>query len=44
MSILTLELKQAAETPENEAKERHQKLWEGSLFIIFIPNFAFTFI
>ncbi len=26
-----LELKQKAEIPENEAKEKHQKLWEGNL-------------
>lgn len=26
-----LELKQTAEIPESEAKERHQKLWDGNI-------------
>jgi len=30
------ELKQKAEIPENEAKEKHQKLWEGIIFILFL--------
>ncbi len=30
------ELKQKAEIPENEAKEKHQKLWEGILYLISI--------
>ncbi len=29
-------MKEAAEVPENEAKGRHQKLWEGSFFFFFI--------
>ncbi len=36
-------MKEAAEVPENEAKGRHQKLWEGSFFffIIFILKLHF---
>ena len=29
--FLCIELKNQVEIPENEAKERHQKLWEGML-------------